>query len=401
MPKVITMPHGAWGNDSADWQGTPEEFRAKMAEAEGQQATPSEPAPAARHKFLNLRDLAVNRAKPPEFLITPLVPRGFVTLLGGHGEVGKSQLGLIMAMHVASGKDWGGLSVAKGRVLYISLEDDASVISYRLGIISEEYRLSWDDLAAGLDIIDASDEGPLAQEVYQDGIRHLQATALSQEYAALAKGYDLVIVDNASDGFDADENSRRQVRFFIKGLAAWIKQHNGAVLLLVHVDKAAARNGAQGNSYSGSTAWHNSARSRLAMAATKEGGTELVHEKCNVAKKLEEPLILQWSERGVLVHVSAIARESAKVLADSAYDQDVYHAIRAAMEFGKVIPTATTGPSTCWHALCAFPELPTALKNKAGKPKLEATLIRLQRQGLIRPEKYRQDYKDRERWVLC
>ena len=77
--------------------------------------------------------------------------------------------------------------------------------------------------------------------------KHLEAYVVQK----LAEAGWLV---GASDAYDADENSRRQVRAFVKALARMVRNHNGAVLLLAHVDKVAARYGSNGNTYSGSTA---------------------------------------------------------------------------------------------------------------------------------------------------
>jgi hypothetical protein len=68
---------------------------------------------------------------------------------------------------------------------------------------------------------------------------------------------------------------------------------------LAHVDKFAARNGSAGQSYSGSTAWHNSARSRLALTE-KNGTVELAQEKLNIGARAE-PLSLMWTRDAVLV----------------------------------------------------------------------------------------------------
>jgi len=57
-----------------------------------------------------------------------------------------------------------------------------------------------------------------------------------------------------------------------------------AVLLLAHVDKASVRSGAGMDSmttFSGSTAWNNSARSRWAMYRDEQA-VVLRHEKCNL-----------------------------------------------------------------------------------------------------------------------
>ncbi len=352
-------------------------------------------------KVVSLEDFTSVRAQPTAYVIDPFIPRGFVTLLGGHGEIGKSMLGLILAAHVAAGREWAGLGVARGRALYLSLEDAGEVALFRLQRIAEGYALDPAMLVANLTVIDGSDAGPLAQEVSERGVRVLEETSIAEQIQNMAAGYDLVVIDNASDAYDGDENSRRQVRSFLKGLGRWVKGTSGAVLLLVHIDKAAARHGASGNTYSGSTAWHNSARSRLALTRNdREDAIELNHEKLNVGRKLERPLSLEWTERGVLVPVSAAARQAAQALADAAWDRDVYSALHAANITGTVVPTATTGPATAWHVLTTFPEIPSPLKTRAGKPQLEATLLRLQRQGLIQREVYRRDSKLREKWAL-
>lgn len=355
--------------------------------------------PLLRH--VSLENFTALRPKAPEFVIGPFIPRGFVTLLGGHGEIGKSMLALTLAAHVAVGRDWADLPITQGKVRYISLEDDGELVLYRLQRIAEAYSLDTDAMSANLSIIDASDAGPLAQEVNVFGAKGLTMTPLAAEVEALAAGYDLVILDNASDAFDGDENSRRQVRTFIKSLAKWVKGHRGAVLLLAHIDKAAARFGANGNSYSGSTAWHNSARSRLALARNpKTDAIELAHEKLNVGRKLEDPIILDWNEGGVLLPISANVRQSIEALAEVSFDQDVYALVRAAIAAEMTVTTATTGPVTAWHTLQPLPEFPAQLKPRSAKPRFEAALIRLSRKGMIRREKYTKDYKARERWVL-
>lgn len=409
MAKVIQMPNGPWGNDAADWPGTADEWRGQMRLAEEQAdvieiADDSGAIPEAVSLLrpVSLADFTTVRAPAPEFVMDPFIPRGFVTLLGGHGEIGKSMLGLTLAAHVANGCPWADLPVRQGRVLYLSMEDAGEIAVFRLQRIADAYNLDAAELIANLSILDASEAGPLAQEVSEHGVRNLVPTPTAAEVEKLVGGFDLVVIDNASDAFDGDENNRRQVRAFIKGLARWVKGHAGAVLLLVHIDKAAARNGAQGNTYSGSTAWHNSARSRLALSRNeKEDTVELAHEKLNVGRKLAQPVCLEWSDSGVLLPISANARQSARALADAAHDQDVYHAVRSALAAGYVIPTATTGPNTASHVLSTFAELPTALKDRAGKAKLDAVLVRLHRQGLLHKETYRKDSKIREKWCLA
>src|SRR5262249_10315097 len=91
-----------------------------------------------------------------------------------------------------------------------------------------------------------------------------------------------------------DEIRRASVRGFMRALVALVRPRAGGVLLLSHIDKSAAR-GQSNQSYSGSTAWHNSARSRLFLKQEHPGELELLHEKSNFGRRLE-PLRLRWPE---------------------------------------------------------------------------------------------------------
>ncbi|MEG3194015.1 hypothetical protein SNE32_17470, partial [Lysobacter sp. D1-1-M9] len=117
------------------------------------------------------------------------------------------------------------------------------------------------------------------------------------------------------------------------------------MLLLAHIDKAAAKNGSQGNSYSGSTAWHNSVRSRLALVQS-DRGLELRQEKLNLGRKAEA-IELDWSDSGVLVPSRTGPDEGrdARLNAEAAEDDaKVLEAIEAAIESGHDVTTARTGP---------------------------------------------------------
>jgi putative DNA primase/helicase len=110
----------------------------------------------------------------------------------------------------------------------------------------------------------------------------------------------LVVVDNASDAYGGDEIQRKQVRAFIRSLVMVARLTDCAVVLLAHVDKNTSRNKRAdgGEGYSGSTAWHNSARSRLFMTCTDNGTLTLEHQKSNLGKK-REVLELEWRDDGL------------------------------------------------------------------------------------------------------
>lgn len=107
---------------------------------------------------------------------------------------------------------------------------------------------------------------------------------------------DLIIIDNASDAFAGSEINRQQVRGFIRQLAGLAKDCDAGLILLAHVDKQTSRgmSGAGSESYSGSTAWHNSVRSRVFLS--REGASQMLtleHQKSNYGA-LREKIVCQF-----------------------------------------------------------------------------------------------------------
>jgi KaiC/GvpD/RAD55 family RecA-like ATPase len=309
-------------------------------------------------------------------VVDEILPRRHVTLLGGHGGSGKSILALILAAHCAAGRDWGGLSVIQTRTLVVTLEDPADLVRLRLRRIVTEYGLPADMITSGITIADGTDGACLAHETTKHGTRHLAMTAAYDDLHTLAAGHGLIIIDNASDAYAASENDRRMVREFMAGLARIARQQDAAVLLLAHIDKTAARYGAIGNSYSGSTAWHNSARSRLALVDTN-GRLELHHEKANLGPRID-PIPLDWTSAGVLIPATGRTVSHER---DAADDDEVLAAIRAAIADGAHVPAARTGPATTLHVLCKYPDLPKHFRVTDGRKRFWDAITRLQRAG--------------------
>ncbi len=342
-----------------------------------------------------------------EHVIDPLLPRGFVTLFSSHGGGGKSNLSLAWTGHIACGVPWCGLPTQRGRVLYVTLEDPTFIVRFRLKRIAEQYRLSATAIDQGIEIISGSEivSAALAINASLDGMKSLLLTRIYDEVREAAIGFDLVILDNASDAFHASENARPDVNQFIRTLAIEIGRRpdhlHTAVLLLAHIDKNAARFGGGENDFSGSTAWHNSTRSRIALLpGIDEQSATLVHQKSNFRPRHPD-IPLAWVNK-VLVPTTAEAVSDA-MLRKARTDADaVLAAIQAAIESGREVPVATSGPNTCFKLLQQFPELGNDLR-KAGSARVNAAVIQLQRDGLITLEHYRDtsQRKDRTRWTLA
>lgn len=340
---------------------------------------------------VSLEGLEAATLVAPDYVVQSLLPRGYVTLLGGHGGSGKSMLALTLAAHVAAGREWAWLYVAKLPTVFVSLEDRGDLVRYRLRKIVESYGLDASQLIGGLTILDGTDVPILASEAVSFGERSLVKSAAMLELVEAVKGAGLVIIDNASDAFDGQENDRRQVRAFMRMLAEVAKENDAAVCLLAHIDKAAARYGSAGNSYSGSTAWHNSARSRLALTVDGQA-IELRQEKLNLGKP-HAPISLEWSDHGVLRPVMFAAREMSD-------EGAVLTALRAAIAVGATVNTATTSQFSA--AKCLEPYMPLEYASPSGGKRVHRALAALAATGRIRRVTYRNESrKERERWELA
>lgn len=357
---------------------------------------------SGRLREVDLREAMSSELPEPGFLLPPLLPRGQVSLLGGHGGIGKSMLGLTMAAHLSAGRSFAGFMVdAQAKVVFISLEDDQSVVLHRLRRIVGHFQLS-ESVFENLRVFDCSGGyGALMTEM-PGAAKAMEATPLMAEVVAAVVTAELIFIDNASEAFDGNENVRRQVRQFIGALREIGREKDAAVVLLAHIDKAAALRGARDNSYSGSTAWHNSARSRLALVTADDGGIELRHEKSNYAQ-LAEPVRFVRMDSGILEPVAVGVREAMQKEQFIADDRAVLDALLSAEARGKKVTTAMSGSTTSWRVLNVLTDMPAALSEDGrGKKRVDAALMRLEKALIIRRALHRDhNRKQREMWEVC
>ncbi len=316
----------------------------------------------------------------PRFVVDQLIPRNEVTLAGGHGGSGKSILFLALAAHVASGRSWDRFDVEQCPVVFVSLEDQGNHVMHRLQKIIKTYLLDHTKVASALQVVDGTDFPELMVEVSEYGTHNLMPTQMMREIERAVAGAGLVIIDNASDAFGGNENERRAVRTFVRHLAILARANDAAVVLLAHIDKAAAREGGNGNNYSGSTAWHNSTRSRLALVEV-EGQLQLHHEKHNRSQRAE-PISLMWTDDGVLVPGQSATAASMREEEAKSDANAVLRAMYAAQVRGIQVPAGTRGPSTAWSAVEALTEM-EKFWGKNGKRRFNTALLTLQTDNLL------------------
>ncbi|MBC9071831.1 AAA family ATPase [Thauera sp. CAU 1555] len=364
------------------------EQAATLAKVKNLPTTPA--APSALPVRVPIADLFDVAPPTPQCWIDPLVPERNVTLLGAHGGVGKTNLALQMGVCIAAELPFMGKPTRRGRVVFYSGEDPKEVIRWRLATICRHLAVDPRDLEDWLIVLDATEADPtLYTELFDAGLRVGLTTAAYTHLQSFEA--DVFIIDNASDAFDADENSRARVRGFIRALSNLVRKRAGAVILLAHIDKAAARGFAGSEGYSGSTAWHNSVRSRL-LLSEQEGDLVLEHPKFNLGKKAD-PIRMEWASGGVLQLVDPAA--SVAGLVGSADRDAVLSLIREFYDRGEYLPTSANAPGNAFKVLSTDPGFP----KRMDRSKFFRVLREAERSGLILRESYlTAGRKERERW---
>ena len=346
---------------------------------------------------VNLLDVMSAKPEPVCFAVEPWMPKRHVTLMGGHGGIGKSSLALGIAAHVSCGRDFAGLHVTQSPVVFVSLEDEPAIVRLRLRKVIEAYQLNPQTVLENMRLLDGTEA---AAALMVEGSGHGTAPTFTRafnEVSEASEGAGLIIIDNASDAFAANENARREVRLFIRGLAAIARRHNAALVLLAHIDKSSAKDGARGNSYSGSTAWHNSARSRLALME-QDGHIQLVHEKANLSPKAP-PLEIAF-RNDVPMPEQATAGDG---LTQNDFDQvTMLQTLELAFKSEITVPASLTPGAHCaMAALENMAEYPQRFTGKAGRRKAAQAITTLLRAGRVVVVKYRNSQRKlKERLAL-
>lgn len=334
---------------------------------------------------VDLADFMDTPASTIGWAIKPVVPRGEVTLWGGHGGAGKSISVLQLLAHGACGESWQGMDPDDYlRCLYVSLEDAGDKVRYRLRRICESYGLHSGRVEHGVRVVDCpSGRASLMVEESKFGVRSMVETALLAQLRRCCEGADVIVIDNASDAFGGNENDRQAVRSFMSALKRIAREYNAGVVLLAHIDKASAKAGAGGNTYSGSTAWHNSARSRIAIVtdAGVEGGpntVRVVHEKNQYGVTMAD-VCLRWNDVGVLMPLTSMDRAARAV----DYTAQAYAVMMTAAREGILVPTSTQGQRPSYKAVEHLPEYTPFQRCKGKQKQFHAELHALHQDGRL------------------
>ena len=344
--------------------------------------------------------------EPIAHFVDKWIPHNEVTLFAGHGGSGKSYVAMSLAIHVALRRPFCGLDTVAAPVLFFSGEDGAQVILRRFHSLCKALSVDPAELDGKLLLLDASDIDPALHREARGVTETKLLGALSELVAK--RNIGLVVVDNASDTFDDDEIKRARVRQFVRSLRSRIARPNRAVLLLAHVNKVSAISGREAGKedYSGSTAWHNSVRSRLSLNVEKDENLMTIeHQKANLGPRAK-PVRLRWHDGvplqdGTFTDAGAAAAAEF-VSAERARTNNAAKVILVSMiqDFnnrGETVTTSNTGGFSVWHLLSKRAGFPKSVKSASD---LMDLLAELQAEGRIYRAVFRtKDRKRREVFV--
>jgi RecA-family ATPase len=205
-----------------------------------------------------------------EWTVQNRIIRRNVALLSGAGGIGKSILITQLAVAHVLGRDWLGTLPVLGPVMYLNAEDDERELHYRLDAVLAHYGARFDALGDFHLTVLAGKDAVLGEADRQGVVRQTELFDLLHKRACAIRPV-MVALDTAADMFAGNENDRTQVRQFIGLLRRLAVDADCAVLLASHPSVYGME---KGIGTSGSTAWHNSVRTRLYFRAAKANGDD-------------------------------------------------------------------------------------------------------------------------------
>jgi len=277
-------------------------YQAKKAQVAPRAESATTPLPSLSVEVVPFSAAALVGEPPArEWLVPNWLPKGTVTALYGDGGVGKTLLAQQLANCIATGADFMGLAVPKGRALGVFCEDDKDELWRRQHAIER---------AAGISLRAQVSDLFLWPRVGHDNVLvNFDMTGLAKAGAFLEKlrahvatmRPHLLILDTAADLFGGNENNRTQVNQFVKHvLGGFVVDFGCTVLLLAHPSMSGL---ASGSGAGGSTAWNNAVRSRWYLSRPETGLQDqrvLTRKKANYAASGDDQKIEMVWENGAL-----------------------------------------------------------------------------------------------------
>jgi hypothetical protein len=166
------------------------------------------------------------------YMVKGWLDRNCLSMLYGPSNAGKTFVALDIAMHIAAGKEWHGLRVNGGPVLYIAAEGGAGIRN-RLAAIKRERP---DMASAPFTLL------PVGVDLHGQGDAQAICEIMPDEAPAL------VVVDTLARSMGAgDENTAKDAAMFVRNCDL-IREATGAHVMVIHHTGKDEDRGARGSS---------------------------------------------------------------------------------------------------------------------------------------------------------
>lgn len=358
----------------------------------GEQQPPDEVKPNALAP-MDWQALAAVPPEPTAWRLEGWLPEGTVTLLAANGGVGKSNLSLQLGVALATGATFMDIQTKASRVLMLSGEDEARTVHFRVANICREQGIEMQSLDGRMSVFDLTQHDCV---LWKDGHPTERLQWLAD--TAVRMSAEVIVIDNASDVFADNENDRTTVRGFMRALALISYVTRAAILLLAHVDKASVRMGAgsdTNSTFSGSTAWNNSARSRWAMIRDGQA-VSLRHEKCNLGPLQDELRFEFDTEAKVFKQYGTVpGAATANALRRNGQRAAILRLLRDAEKAGQRMSIAATSNNNAYTVLRASKDFP-----RIDRRDFFALLFELQRDGLLTEAEYLNESRKKHKCIV-
>lgn len=282
LPKLGQPAERFRGRQS--WQQDFEALRLKYA--------PVTDAQGEKRRIRRYRAHEVRNIPQLQPLVGNLLVRQTLAALLGPSGAGKSMLGLDLALHVATGRDWREHEVSQGAVVWLAAES-MEYTANRMeawcnlrGVAPES--MPFDLLDGYLSLTDVQPNGGLEELI-------LTLKESEEERGPLA----LIVVDTVARTFgDGDENSNDDMKKFTDAAELLTRIFNATVLLIHHTGKDTSRGGR------GASAFKAPLTTELVIEKNKNGVVKVSQSKNRGAADDGKPIELSfqshsWEEDGV------------------------------------------------------------------------------------------------------
>jgi hypothetical protein len=306
---------------------------------------PAKPDPPEKRKPLDWPLLAGQEPPVRRWAQKGWFGFGHTTLLVGAGGIGKTLLSQQLGSCLALGRVFVDETPGPLKVLMWACEDDHDELWRRQIAIAKWQDCGLEAFAENLVIVPRHGlENALVGMDFGKVTFSPLLEELKEQAADL--GADVVILDNVAQLYGANENDRHSVTVFLNALAGALPGR--AILLLAHPARSA------GSEFSGSSAWENTARTRLYLGAKlpgeKQDGDEATSDDVRyLARRKSNYSNRDWRKfnyrDGVLVPEAAeITGGIVGHLKTQAAERLVLKAIERLAEMGVTATDGTTSP---------------------------------------------------------